>query len=137
MYCICCANLYWEMGVLAGIKAQRSVCNIDIQHHTTLAIFAIFRFRLLRMNTSADIPGTERLTVSAINHDHLTTPRLALQTSDICSDKPEQYLEPMSTFHVKGWSRCLCMTTCLLHAYAEPEMLKARYLTAIASVNVL
>ena len=80
---------------------------------------------VLRFCTDPNIPGTEKIAVSEIKRDLLSTPHMAFQTSDICHKDPANFLQPMNIFLVKGWSRCVCMTTCLMHVYAEPEMLKA------------
>ena len=77
----------------------------------------------MRFCTNPDRPGTEKLVVSDIHPEILTSPRVMLRCADICVDgkKHVNLLPPMSLFLVKGWSRCVAAVACLLHAYEEPE----------------
>ena len=73
-------------------------------------------FASLRMLTDPNCPGTEKLAVSAIKPELLTCPHMPVRLSEITAEKTDS-LPPMSLFLVKGWSRCVAMTACLLHAY--------------------
>ena len=68
------------------------------------------------MLTDPNCPGTEKLAVSAIKPELLTCPHMPVRLSEITAEKTDS-LPPMSLFLVKGWSRCVAMTACLLHAY--------------------
>ena len=85
------------------------------------------RILLLRFQTDPNIPGTEKLAISAIRKDLVTHPQPSFRPSDLSGDDAtSSMLEPMSVFLVKGWTRSLCAIVCLAHCYENPdEILKA------------
>ena len=81
---------------------------------------------VIRFQTDANIAGTEKLAVSAIQPEIPRTHGANFHGSDI-SDTAKDCLAPMSVFLVKGWTRAVCAITCLLHAWESPDtVLKAR-----------
>ena len=77
----------------------------------------------LRFRTSPDWPGTEKLVVASIKGAEKDQAQIA--TSDVAPQHPH-LMTPMSTFHVKGWTRSVCATCILLHAYEDNDCLQAR-----------
>lgn len=89
-----------------------------------------------RFSTDPDIPGTEKVAVAEIKPEYVHTARPTFAASDI-TDSPEAstMLQPQSCFLVKGWTRSVCCTTCLLHAYEMPdEVLKAWVVSGVATL---
>ena len=84
----------------------------------------MFPILLRRFLTDADIPGTEKLAVSAIRPEMMTSAPVVLRTADITTSKNPS-LAPMSVFLVKGWSRCVAAVTCLLFAFEERDVFQA------------
>lgn len=96
-----------------------------------IALSCVYSCLLLRFCTSPDIPGTEKICVSAISSEFLEF-HTAISVADISDHIPKTFLEPMSTFMVKGWSRFNAALACLLHAYSDPDnVLKACVLNAL------
>lgn len=81
----------------------------------------------MRFRTSADIPGTEKIVVSSICSE-LSHVQMDIEVHEISAfgGDDANMLAPMSAFMVKGWSRTLGMVACLLHAYADEDVLQAR-----------
>ncbi|CAK9008796.1 unnamed protein product [Durusdinium trenchii] len=72
--------------------------------------------------TDPNKPGTEKIAVSAVKPEMLSTPPIPLDASAIHTC--HGLLSPMSTFMVKGWSRCVAAVSLLLYSYESPEVLK-------------
>ncbi|CAL1130463.1 unnamed protein product [Cladocopium goreaui] len=69
-----------------------------------------------RFLTDANKVGVEKLAVSAVKPEMLTTQPVRLASFD-----HGDLLGPMSVFLVKGWSRCVAAVVLLLYAYESPE----------------
>ena len=74
--------------------------------------------------TNADLPGVEKLCVTAPQAKWLTGPLKPVQPSEFGA--PGKLLAGGSVFLVKGWSRSVCAVAILLAAYEEPSLLEAR-----------
>ncbi|CAK9099997.1 FO synthase subunit 1 [Durusdinium trenchii] len=78
--------------------------------------------KLQQFCTDPNKPGTEKIAVSAVKPEMLSTPPIPLDASAIHTC--HGLLSPMSTFMVKGWSRCVAAVSLLLYSYESPEVLK-------------
>lgn len=70
----------------------------------------------LRFLTDANKAGVEKLAVSAVKPEMLSTPPIRFSSFD-----HGDLLAPMSIFLVKGWSRCVAAVVLMLYAYESPE----------------
>ena len=104
------------------------VCQL-ILSSTLLAPVCLVLPDCLRFSTDPNNPGTEKLAVAAIEPSFLVSApaRPTLQATDIVADEGvgKDLLNPMSVFHVKGWTRSVCAITVLLHAFKDQDALKA------------
>lgn len=83
-----------------------------------------------RFNTDANEAGVEKIAVCAVDPSLVKTPIPAVRADEIAQfaiqgSMGKEYLEPMSVFYVKGFTRCFCAIGCLLFAYYNPDVLKA------------
>ena len=137
MSCRCCVSSFWQMGVPLARRHVKSsswqsfeIDRFPNSKPTTLHHlghgFVWLSDTPLRFRTCPDIPGTEKLAISAIGPE-LSALQTQIFIHDISSDDntPSDILQPMSAFMVKGWSRTMGMVACLLHAYADPDVLQA------------
>lgn len=83
-------------------------------------MFVIFS----RFKTNSDIAGTEKLAVSKIHPSFTAAAPPNLKTADVAPKTP-RLMKPMSVFLVKGWSRCVAATACMLHAYEDSDSFEA------------
>ena len=111
------------------VLSQTSGADFFLQSVRTVAVVChscAVGYEDLRFQTDAGrLAGVEKLAVSSIRAEFLSSPLEAPKVSEFCPTE-DGFLAPNTVFFVKGWSRSVAAVTCLLHAYEMADAFQAR-----------
>ena len=77
-----------------------------------------------RLQTNADHPGVERLTVTQTIREYQLHASLLVSATEIMGE-PCDLTDGCSVFMIKGWTRSIAAFTVMLAAWESPEFLQA------------
>ena len=86
------------------------------------------------LQTCPDVPGTEKLVITAVDDGWLEAKRLHIATSELAVGS--KILPPQQIFCVKGWNRSVCALLVLLAAFEMVPLMEAGWYQTLFEQNV-